>query len=215
LRVAPPNLRRFDRTSLLADQNQQVSISGLPDASALQGFANNFSIGQNSLAEKSSFVGETTFSTTQISSGQISLVQVGSTQVGSTQVGSTQVGSTQVGSTQVGSTQVGSHQNHSSQIGFVQVASHQQSFTQVNVAEVKAAEVFLDQIRRREVPDTLRILLDEGLPVHNMFSLSVGDFEHNMISGYQPYLTFLDTIDIDFVVHDLPTGQLAVRAALR
>jgi endonuclease G, mitochondrial len=130
-----------------------------------------------------------TIALSQVGFSQISLNEASGFQSSFTQIGITEVGSLEIGSSQVAATQIGISQDDSSQI-FV---------SQANTLQINTTKVSLPS----------SVTLQQFLSSHN-FSL-----QNTTIPTWTEFLAGTTPFNLNIEITDRPTGQLAVRAALR
>lgn len=154
-------------------------------------------------------------STTQVSLSQFSPYEAGIAQIntskGVTEKDRAQVGMTQVGTSQFSISQVSTPQAGITQIGTTQVGTTQVSPSQVGMTQVSPTQIGKNQTNPGKISFTSGVAPQQffGSDLHNSYSQSVYDINTSVIALWNSLLKPQAPLDINLVVKDLPTGQLA------
>jgi hypothetical protein len=180
----------------------QVSLSKVSSVSTS---SNQLTSSQISFKEQSSVqtgipessiaqIGFSKISSNHLTPGEVSLNQAGSRQASTGQIRSIQAGLAQIGSIQVNG-------DHFRTLEF--------GSREVNVPQIGIDQISFRDVNPTEIPLPSRITLQQFLSSHNF------NLQNTTIPTWTEFLTGTTPFNLNIEITDRPTGQLAVRAALR
>jgi hypothetical protein len=137
-----------------------------------------------------------------------SVHQVSSTEVAVNELSISQIGLRQIGIAQISTPQIGSIQKSPIQIGSAQISSAQISSIQISPIQISPTQIDGTQIDLTKISFPSSITLQQFLSSHNF------NLQNTTIPTWTEFLTGTTPFNLNIEITDLPTGQLAVRAAL-
>jgi hypothetical protein len=209
LRVAPPNLRRFDRIESLDDDSVgSQGTSGAPlmadinyweQPIVLGGFSDQNSISENSI-QKESAIPQAII---HASFGQVSSTEIDATQIGSIQISSSQVSSGEISTQCINARQIATDHTSSSQVSPFQTTAGQVTAGQITAGQIGISQVGILQNNASEIPLPSSVTLQQFLSSHNF------NLQNTTIPTWTEFLTGTTPFNLKIEITDLPTGQLA------
>jgi hypothetical protein len=218
-----PLLAVPDQVILRGDLSNPIGQDRSPEQSGIQfhesSIANNVSqIGISENGSSQIYSGEVGFhqsGTSQISISQIAISQISHSENGLLQDSSPHFTTPQNGTAQGSNFQIGSGQIGSAQVTQPKVSSIEISSTQIDSLQILPSQhgpittLMGIQVNSSEIPLPSSITLQQFLSSHNF------NLQNTTIPTWTEFLTGSTPFNLNIEIIDRPTGQLAVRAALR
>jgi DNA/RNA endonuclease G (NUC1) len=226
----PENIQNVIEQTLSPVINPNAFLLAEPDALDKSiGFIFDSSIGHDGVVKDGLSTSKSTFSTSQIST-----TQIGTNKTASSEISINQAGIDQISIFKINSFQIGSIHNSTSQISTIHHSSRQISTSQISSPQIglskidslivdnalatshtkiKSTQVSPTQIDSSKItlPSSIssQQLLSSHLPNHNSTSNFVSNFQSSVTSIWSDLLKSETSLEINFQITDLPTGQLA------
>jgi hypothetical protein len=142
------------------------------------------------------------------SPSKVDITQVGSSPFNFQKSGGVEITAGNSYTTQFTVHEVSSGQISSSEISVSQINRTQVGITEINPTQVSITEINPTQVNSTEIPLPSSIPLQQFLSSHNF------NLQNTTIPTWTDFLTGTTLFNLNIEITDLPTGQLAVRAAL-
>jgi hypothetical protein len=143
-------------------------------------------------------------STLQISASKGNSPELTTTQIGFSQIGVSQARVIQTDSTQVDSREISTVQSNTFQVSSTQVNSAQANSIQVNISKVNSSETNTGKLLFSS-----SIAVEQFFSSHNTSPTPIYNINNTSLPLWNSYLQPTTPLDLNLVIKDLPTGQLA------